>query len=65
MVDAPGTTSAIAANVTFTMLPADVDDRSTAVGPNDRSCSNNGTKTDVYNGESEFDGRSVVPRCLA
>jgi len=51
---APGTIGAVAANVTFAILPADVDNPE-ASGPNGNLCANGGTSTDVYDGESEFD----------
>ena len=56
MVGAVGVRSAIAANLTFMLLPTDVDEYSGAVGPGGQNCFNNGTRTDRYDGESEFDG---------
>jgi hypothetical protein len=55
MVDAPDTLSAVAANISFQMLPADVDNPN-AVGPGGTACLNGGTKTDTADGETEFDG---------
>lgn len=54
MSDALGTTSAVTQLITYTLLPADVDNPE-ARGPNGRDCQNGGTKTDVDDGEREFD----------
>lgn len=56
LVESEDTRSAVAANLTFTVLPADVDNTD-AVGPNGQPCLNGGSKTDVEDGESEFDLR--------
>jgi len=56
MVGAAGLRSAVAANLTFTLLPTDVDADSDAVGPGGQDCANDGVRTDTYDGESEFDG---------
>lgn len=54
LVDAPNALPATAANLTFQILPADVDNAQ-AQGPGGMGCQNGGTKTDVEDGESEFD----------
>jgi hypothetical protein len=56
LVEAPGTLPAMAATITFGMLPADVDNPS-AVGPGGMACLNSGTKADTADGTTEFDLR--------
>eukprot|EP00037_Helgoeca_nana_P029953 m.365208 g.365208 ORF g.365208 m.365208 type:complete len:1889 (-) comp28082_c0_seq5:432-6098(-) len=55
-IDVPNTVPAVAANLTFTFLPEDINPQSTAVGPNRADCSNDGVRSDTFDGESEFDG---------
>jgi hypothetical protein len=57
LVGAVGVRSAVAANLTFELLPTDVDVDSDALGPGGQDCGSNGVRTDTYDGVSEFDGR--------